>query len=213
MSSRKVLPTKINLISMRNQLKLIRVIKRLLENKREVLLIYLRTYISEYEQMYNEVNKSLGQVYDRFMRAVVDEGIGSIENIAYSQADSLQLRTSTRVIFGVKIPVTEMLESSIPPKPFSEVETSPYLSEAYDQMKETLVKVIKLVELESTIRSLVSELRKTQRLINAIDTSILPFYNGSVKYIRSILNDRSREEFVRLKVTRRILQRRRERGS
>ncbi len=50
MSSRRVLPTKINLISMRNQLKLIRVIKRLLENKREVLLIYLRTYINEYEK-------------------------------------------------------------------------------------------------------------------------------------------------------------------
>jgi len=75
-----------------------------------------------------------------------------------------------------------------------------------------MVKVIKLVELESTIRSLVSELRRTQRLINAIDTSILPFYNNSVKYIRSILNDRSREEFVRLKVTRRILQRRRTSG-
>ncbi|AEB94474.1 MAG: V-type ATP synthase subunit D [Metallosphaera sp.] len=212
MSSRKVLPTKINLISMRNQLKLIRVIKRLLENKREVLLIYLRTYVNEYEKIYNEVNEALRGVYDSYLKAVVDEGISNIEMIASSQVSSLQLRSSTKVIFGVKIPVTEIDESTIPPKPFSEVEISPHLSEAFDNMKATLVKVIKLVELESTIRSLVAELRKTQRLINAIDTSILPFYNSSVKYIRSILNDRSREEFVRLKVTRRILQRRRESG-
>ncbi|BCS91610.1 V-type ATP synthase subunit D [Metallosphaera sp. J1] len=209
MSSRRVLPTKINLISMRNQLKLIRVIKRLLENKREVLLIYLRTYVNEYEKIYNEVNEALKVVYDSYMKAVVDEGIGNIETIANSQTSSLQLKSSTKVIFGVKIPITELSETSIPPKPFSEVETSPYLSEAYDRMRETMIKVIKLVELESTIRSLVAELRRTQRLINAIDTSILPFYNNSVKYIRSILNDRSREEFVRLKVTRRILQRRR----
>ncbi|EHP68782.1 MAG: V-type ATP synthase subunit D [Metallosphaera yellowstonensis] len=212
MSSRKVLPTKINLISFRNQLKLIRVIKRLLENKREVLLIYLRTYVNEYEKIYNEVNKELSVVYESFMKAVVDEGISSIEMIANSQSSSMELKSFTKVIFGVKIPITEISEDAIPAKPFSEVETSPHLSEAYEEMRKTMVKVIKLVELESTIRSLVSELRRTQRLINAIDTSILPFYNNSVKYIRSILNDRSREEFVRLKVTRRILQRRRTSG-
>jgi V/A-type H+-transporting ATPase subunit D len=212
MSSRKVLPTKINLISFRNQLKLIRVIKRLLENKREVLLIYLRTYVNEYEKIYNEVNKELSVVYESFMKAVVDEGISSIEMIANSQSSSMELKSFTKVIFGVKIPITEISEDAIPVKPFSEVETSPHLSEAYEEMRKTMVKVIKLVELESTIRSLVSELRRTQRLINAIDTSILPFYNNSVKYIRSILNDRSREEFVRLKVTRRILQRRRTSG-
>ncbi|MEM0192934.1 MAG: V-type ATP synthase subunit D, partial [Metallosphaera sp.] len=171
-----------------------------------------RTYVNEYEKIYNEVNEALRGVYDSYLKAVVDEGISNIEMIASSQVSSLQLRSSTKVIFGVKIPVTEIDESTIPPKPFSEVEISPHLSEAFDNMKATLVKVIKLVELESTIRSLVAELRKTQRLINAIDTSILPFYNSSVKYIRSILNDRSREEFVRLKVTRRILQRRRESG-
>ncbi len=48
--SQKVLPTKINLIQFRRQLRLITVIKRLLENKREVLLLYLRTYASEYEK-------------------------------------------------------------------------------------------------------------------------------------------------------------------
>lgn len=212
MSSRKVLPTKINLIGFRNQLKLIRVIKRLLENKREVLLIYLRTYVNEYEKIYNEVNKELAGVYESFMKAVVDDGISSIDMIANSQSNSLELKSFTKVIFGVKIPITEISEDAIPPKPFSEVETSPHLSKAYDDMRKAMVKVIKLVELESTIRSLVSELRRTQRLINAIDTSILPFYNNSVKYIRSILNDRSREEFVRLKVTRRILQRRRSSG-
>jgi V/A-type H+-transporting ATPase subunit D len=69
------------------------------------------------------------------------------------------------------------------------------------------------VELESTIRSLVAELRKTQRLINSIDNYVLPFYNSSIKYIRQILEDRQREEFARLKTIRRILQRRRESGA
>ncbi|EWG08009.1 MAG: V-type ATP synthase subunit D [Candidatus Aramenus sulfurataquae] len=212
MSSQKVLPTKINLIQLRNQLKIVTTIKRLLENKREVLLIYLRTYAAEYEKLYAEVNQSLKEVYSSFLQAVADEGITNIENIANSQSVKLNVKSSTKVIFGVKIPFTELDPSSIPEKPFSEVEVSPYLSQSYDEMKEALVKVIKLVELESTIRSLVAELRKTQRLINAIDSSILPFYTSSIKYIRGILSDRARDDFVRLKFTRRVLQRRRASG-
>ncbi|MFP3217599.1 MAG: V-type ATP synthase subunit D [Acidianus sp.] len=212
MSSNKVLPTKLNLIRFKNELKLVSTIKRLLESKREVLLIYLRTYAAEYEKLYNEVNEALKKTYNSYMQAVVDEGITTIEKIADSQSHSLSVSSSLKVIFGVKIPVIQLNEGSIPEKPFSEVETSPYLSEAYDEMREALVKVVQLVELESTIRSLAAELRRTQRLINAIDTSILPFYRGSVKYIKSVLEDKAREEFVRLKITRRILERRRQSG-
>ncbi|BDC19681.1 V-type ATP synthase subunit D [Acidianus sp. HS-5] len=212
MSSNKVLPTKLNLIRFKSELKLVSTIKRLLESKREVLLIYLRTYAAEYEKLYNEVNEALKKTYNSYMQAVVDEGMTTIEKIADSQSHSLSVSSSLKVIFGVKIPVIQLNESSIPEKPFSEVETSPYLSEAYDEMRDTLLKVVQLVELESTIRSLAAELRRTQRLINAIDTSILPFYRSSVKYIKSVLDDKAREEFVRLKITRKILERRRESG-
>ena len=59
MSSNKVLPTKLNLIRFKNELKLVSTIKRLLESKREVLIIYLRTYAAENEKLYNEDNEAL----------------------------------------------------------------------------------------------------------------------------------------------------------
>ena len=210
--SQRILPTKINLIQLRRQLRNIVSIKRLLENKREVLLLYLRTYTADYERMYNEVNEVMKQVYNSYLQAVAAEGITNIEGIAYSQKPSLDVSTSMRVIFGVRVPVLRINQSSMPPKPFSDIETSPYLSESYEKMSDALNKVIHLVELESTIRLLVEELRKTQRLINSIDNYILPFYNRSVKYIRQILEDRQREEFFRLKIIRRVLERRRKSG-
>ncbi len=205
--SQRVLPTKINLVQFKNQVKVVRNIKRLLENKREVLLLYLRNYAAEYEKLYNEVNETLSVVYASYLKAVSAEGLGNIETIADSQSQSLSVSSSTKVIFGVKIPIIQLNSDTIPPKPFSEIETSPYLSESYDRMKDALVKVMELVELESTIRALVAELKKTQRLINSIDTSILPFYTKSIKYIKQVLDDRAREDFIRLKVIRKILQR------
>ena len=163
--------------------------------------------------MYNEVNEVMKQVYNSYLQAVAAEGITNIEGIAYSQKPSLDVSTSMRVIFGVRVPVLRINQSSMPPKPFSDIETSPYLSESYEKMSDALNKVIHLVELESTIRLLVEELRKTQRLINSIDNYVLPFYNRSVKYIRQILEDRQREEFFRLKIIRRVLERRRKSGA
>jgi len=63
MSSRRVLPTKLNLITLRRQLRLIKTIRRILENKREVLLLYLRSYASEYESVYGEVSNALKTSY------------------------------------------------------------------------------------------------------------------------------------------------------
>lgn len=209
MSSRKILPTKINLINLRRQIRLTRTIKRLLENKREVLLLYLRQYADEYEKTYGEVSKVLSDVYSTYLKGVSAEGIATIEQFASSVPSSLEVKTNTKLLFGVRIPIVELNEESIQKQPFGDVEISPYILKSREEIAEAFKKILLLVEMESAIRSLTLELRKTQRLINAIDTSILPYYNSSAKYIKSVLDDRTREEFSRLKMIRRVLQRRR----
>ena len=209
MSSRKILPTKINLINLRRQIRLTRTIKRLLENKREVLLIYLREYAAEYERLYGEVSKVLKDVYSTYLLGVSEEGISTIERYADSIPASLQVKSDIKVLFGVKIPIVKLDESSIQPQPFGDIEISPYIIKSREEMAEVFKKILELVEMESAIRSLTAELRKTQRLINAIDSYILPYYTSSAKYIKGVLDDRTREEFVRLKMIRKVLQRRR----
>lgn len=207
-SSRKILPTKINLIMLKRQYRFARSLKRLLENKREVLLLYLRTYSDEYEKVFNEVSKWLKDVYTNYLNAVTVDGFETIKSIADSQKSILQVRSELKYVFGVKIPVVKLDEKSIPEKPISELELSPYLSKSYDELQVTLKQLLALIEIESTIRSLVAELRKTQRLINALDNYILPSFQNSIKYINLVLQDRMREEFVRLKMIRKVLRRR-----
>ncbi|BCU71334.1 V-type ATP synthase subunit D [Stygiolobus caldivivus] len=209
MSSRKILPTKINLINLKRQIKLTRTIKRLLENKREVLLLYLRQYADEYEKTYGEVNKVLSDVYSTYLKGVSAEGIGTVEQFANSIPPNLEVKSSTKLLFGVRIPIVELNDESIQKQPFGNIEISPLITKSREEIAEAFKKILLLVEMESAIRSLTLELRKTQRLINAIDTSILPYYNSSAKYIKSVLDDRTREEFIRLKIIRKVLQKRR----
>ncbi|MGC9187158.1 MAG: V-type ATP synthase subunit D, partial [Fervidicoccaceae archaeon] len=56
------------------------------------------------------------------------------------------------------------------------------------------------IELENSIYRLIAELKSTQRLINSIDYAIMPDYERTIKYISLVLDERMREEFMRLKV-------------
>jgi len=209
----KVLPTKINLISLRRNLRTIRTIRRLLENKREVLLLYLRASAKEYEKYYNIISEEMKKVYESSLSASVQEGLIRIKEITSSVNRELKVNISTRIAFGVKVPTISVYPETIAKPTFTLFETSPYLDETYIKMKELNAKFIKnSLESEATLKSLIRELRRTQRLINSLDYFILPWYNQSIKFIRIVLEDRQREEFQRLKFIRKVLERRRASG-
>jgi V/A-type H+-transporting ATPase subunit D len=69
-----------------------------------------------------------------------------------------------------------------------------------NELKDLMIELVKLSELEATINRLLIELRNTQKLINSLDYYIIPLYQNVIKRIRLVLEERSREEFVRLKI-------------
>ncbi|MCQ4449734.1 MAG: V-type ATP synthase subunit D [Sulfolobales archaeon] len=207
--SQRVLPTKINLISLRRQLRLVQQVKRLLESKREVLLIYLRTYIAEYERTYYEVSSLLKEIYSHFLMGATSQGIHSVELLAAAAPSNLTVIPQTRNLFGVKVTVLKLDKQTVNKPFYGSAEVSPLLYSAHLEMAEALDKVLELVEKETAIRMLAEELRRTQRLINAIDNYILPNIRRNIKFVAGVLSDRTREEFIRLKMIRKILQRKR----
>lgn len=67
-----------------------------------------------------------------------------------------------------------------------------------------------MAELENTLINLVEEVKRTQRRINALEQFLIPRYSATVSMISNILEERDREEFVRVKKVKRILERRAE---
>ncbi len=211
LDTRKVLPTKINLIKLKREDKVIRKVRKVMEEKREVLLLYIRQAIVDYEKYYNEVAKSLMSFYENFYLGVADEGFSSVNRLAGNVKPSLAVKEYRRVLFAVRVPSYEVDEDSYPSLRYPPG-TSPYLVEAMEEMKGILPKLVKLAELEEALRMLIKELKETQRLINAIDYVIIPSYERVIKFINMVLEERMREEFIRLKILKRKLQRRESEG-
>ncbi len=205
LEARKILPTKINYIRLRREEKTIRKIRAILEEKREVLLLHIRESIDYYERYYNDVSSLLREAYHSYFRALASVGYEQIRSIAESTPPSLRIEIGERALFAVKVPALSLAEESIGEPSYSLAEMPSELTDAYVKIRKAMSSLIKLIEVELSLRSLIDELRETQRLINAIDYALLPAYERAIHYIRLILDERMREEFIRLKMLKKKL--------
>lgn len=197
--SRSRLPTKINLIKLKRDLALIKRIRKVLDEKRSALLLYIRTMITEYEKLYAQTSEDLKKAYAKYGDALYETGLKKSMDFAFSVPPTLQISIKTKLIFSVKTPYLTLNKDSIP-KLYYPADIPSAIFEAREELGKVFERLLKLIELENSIYMLIAELKSTQRLINSIDYAIMPNYERSIKYISLVLDERMREEFMRLKV-------------
>ncbi|MCE4625483.1 MAG: V-type ATP synthase subunit D [Desulfurococcales archaeon] len=202
---RKVLPTKINLIRLRREVKMLRRIRGVLEEKREVLLHFIKSSAEEYARYQENVLKKMDEVYKEYYRGVAEEGFARTRGYSETGEKYVEIGQGVRVLFAVKTPTFTVDPKQVPPPPYPP-DASPHLVKSAIMMREILPDILKMAEYEEALRRLLEELRKTQRLINALDYVILPSYEQAIKFIKTVLDERMREDFVRLKMLKKKLE-------
>jgi V/A-type H+-transporting ATPase subunit D len=202
----KVLPTKIELIKTRRSLITARRVHRVLDDKREVLLKRLDDMIKQAGNAREEIWQPLSDAYFALYDAYLKLGPLRIEGLA----------SSTPTIVGVDVFVKRIVDVDIPALKISEkqagmtygfADSNIAVDKAARLMRKALPSIFKAAELENAIFRLANELEKTQRLINALEYLIIPRYETSIRYIQQTLEEREREEFVRLKHVKQVLER------
>ena len=72
--AKRVLPTKINLIRLKQRQKVVKKIQKLLEDKRDILLIYLRKAIADYQKYYDEYAEHMERAHRYLALATAQSG-------------------------------------------------------------------------------------------------------------------------------------------
>jgi V/A-type H+-transporting ATPase subunit D len=197
---RQTLPTKINLIMLRRALAIITRVRKILEDKREVLLLNIRVTLEKYAELRRRVFNKLDKVYEEFFEVSSEHGFIYINTLSKTTPKTLTITVGERSAFGIKVPVLELDERSIKEPVSSMFFTLPHIDHLIQSTKDLLMDLIKLSELEATLNRLIMELKNTQKLINSLDYYVIPTYQSAIKRIRLTLEERSREEFIRLKI-------------
>ncbi|MEM2068953.1 MAG: V-type ATP synthase subunit D [Nitrososphaerota archaeon] len=203
----KFLPTKLELIKIRRSLSVARNVHRILEDKRDVLINKLNEMIERAEKARMELYTPLREAYNSVSRAYMSMGISSLDAIASTVPETTNLEVGLKTILGVKIP-TINARFTEPPLTYGFKDTTAHLDDASKNFRKLIPKICEAAEIENTIFRLAEELKKTQRLLNALEHVIIPRYEEAIKFISMTLEEREREEFIKLKHVKRILERR-----
>lgn len=206
---RGVLPTKIELIRIKRSLKVAKMVHKILDDKREVLLKRIDEMIEEANKAREDIWAPLEQVYSSVFDAYLSLGTGTLESIASLTPSAMEVDVNVRRIVDVKVPTLQVSAKNIELLSYGFADTNAAVDKAAKLIKNLLPGICKAAEFENAIFSLAKELERTQRLINALEYVIMPQYGNAIRFITSTLEEREREEFVRLKKVKVVLERKR----
>jgi V/A-type H+/Na+-transporting ATPase subunit D len=208
-SGGNVLPTKIELIGTRRRLQTAVRVKKVLDDKRDVLLKRLDEMIEQASKARDEISEPLSDAYLALYDAYLKLGPLRLEGTAANTPPMVEADVSVRRIVDVDVPSVTMTEREMG-MTYGFADTNVAVDRAARQMRKVLPSIFKAAEYENAIFRLAKELERTQRLLNALEYMIIPRYQGSIRYIQATLEEREREEFVRLKHVKRVLERKAE---
>ena len=204
-SNKRPPPTKLELIKLKRSLVVAKSVYKILEDKRDVLLKRIEEMIDEAGQARTDMSEPLSDAYRSLFNAYLTLGSNKLESIAHTTPSHLDIDVNVKVIVYVRIPSFTINEKKLGLN-YGFADSNSNLDQATKMMRLVLPRILKAAEYENTILGLARGLEKTQRLINALEYVIMPDYQESIKFISSILEEREREDFARLKHVKKVIQ-------
>lgn len=190
-------PTRMELLRLRRRLVVARRGHKLLKDKLDGLMKEFMEIAKEYKRARLEVDVELPRVLKLFVLAEITSSRSITENALETTRQELEIVMMPRRLMSVIIPQFEARfgESQ---GGYSLVHTSPELDLAIGGLKAFLPKLLRMAELEETVRRLCREIEKTRRRVNALEHTFIPRMVETVKYITSKLDEMERSNTTRL---------------
>ena len=206
----RTFPTKGNLMLAKNSLALARQGYDLMDKKRNILIRELMDLIEEARTIQEEIDSTFTYAYQCLQRANIENGISMVEQLAYTVPIENSITIQTRSIMGTEIPHVKYIpDAGQPTYAFSTTKESIDIArEAFRKVKDL---TIKLSMVENAAYRLASNIKKTQKRANALQKRAnalknitIPRYETLTRDITNALEEKEREEFTRLKVIKRM---------
>ena len=204
-------PTRMELLKLKKRVKLADKGYELLREKRDALISELMAVIREYKDARNKVEENLKIAFYNLLMAEVLMGSSDLEQISGITTRDMALEFATKNIMGVSIPIMKMADvvRKINERGYGLLSTTAKLDDAARSFEESLLSIVKLAEVEESVRRIALEVEKTKRRVNALEYIVIPRLRATIKHIEMRMEEIERENFLRLKKIKAALEARR----
>jgi len=196
-----VKPTRMELLKLRKRVKLADKGHRLLKEKRDALISEFMAVIKEYKDARKRVEESLKVAFYNLLMAEVLLGSRDLEQISGITLRDINLDFMTKNIMGVSVPIMKVdnLIRRVHERGYGFLSTNAKLDDAAKNFEESILSIVKLAEVEESVRRIAEEVEKTKRRVNALEYIVIPRLKATIKHIEMRMEEIERESFLRLK--------------
>lgn len=172
----------------------------LMDRKRNILVREMMSLMDDAAAVQREIDQVFHSAYAALSRANIE--LGLCDRIAEGVEPDHSLDIRWRSVMGVELP--HIPGKSPPPKPtYGFAYTSAAFDQAFIEFDKVKVLTRRLAEIETSIYRLAQAIKKAQKRANALKNVVIPGFDATIRIITEALEEKEREEFVRLKVLKR----------
>lgn len=211
---RNVSCTRMELLARKTQITLATQGRDLLEQKRTALLKEFMRIADTVMEHTDVLQQAASEARQALARAEAIAGTEAVRSAALASRAELPLDVTTASVMGVKVPHIEQKRGarSMLDRGYSVTGTSTTIDEAASAFEDEIDAIIQLAESELRLTRLAAEIQRTSRRLNALDHLLIPRLESERDFIQIALDERERTDHFRLKLMKRILERKRETG-
>lgn len=190
-------PTRMEMLKLRKRLIVAQRGHKLLKDKLDGLMKDFGEIAREYKIHRLAVDAELPEVLKLFVLAEATSSRLILEDALDLTRQELLITEAPKRVMSVIIPHMEITFGQSGGG-YSMVHTSAELDKAISGLKAFLPKLLKMAELEETVRRLCQEIEKTRRRVNALEHTVIPRMKDTIKYIKNKLDEMERSTTSRL---------------
>ena len=193
------------LLDLRRRLSFVRSAHDLLEMKRDQEIKEISSAIERLRELKAALEKKIEDVLRDL--AMLQAAYGSQELISASKLmrDKIEIEVIPRNVMGVNVPVVRLVKL-----PEIRGKYPPHVEGLAEKARGVFEDLLRVAELEAFIELIAEDLRRTNIRVNALEKVIIPGYENMIKRISDVVEQSALEDFIRVKLVKRALERRRE---
>jgi len=198
-----VKPTRMELSTLKERLKVAQNGYDLLKDKQDELMRQFIELIKENNQLRNEVEDELSGALGNFVLASSSMNDAFMEEIVALPTKQVNLEIAKKNIMSVDVPKMSFSYDDDNQKSDNEVKygylnTSSELDDAIEVLNDVMPKLLKLSEIEKTCQLMATEIESTRRRVNALEYRMIPNIKETIKYIQMKLDENERASITRM---------------
>lgn len=192
-------PTRSELIKLNQQIKLAKSGHSLLKKKRDGLILEFFDILKNAKSIRGELAQKYKKAQERLTLARTLHTDLKLRSIAFVASKQPVIDMETKNIMGVKVPKIEHAQQAVQGRQLGMAGSTALIDDTIVRYQDLLRSIIKVAEVETTMKRLLSEIEKTKRRVNALEFTVIPRMENVKKFIKLRLEELERENIFRLK--------------